>query len=94
VVLVVLRRRRRRCLDGLQLGLRAADANVSASASRSNMEMRRLVVGGCCGVGLEELVVVVVVVVFPMGGRRALLMVCVFGLEDWRDLIRLPGDER
>jgi len=56
------------------------------------MEMRRLVVGGCCGVGLEELVVVVVV--FPMGGRRALLMVCVFGLEDWRDLIRLTGDER
>jgi len=93
VVLVVLRRRRRRCLDGLQLGLRAADANVSASASRSNMEMRRLVVVGCCGVGLEE-VVVVVVVVFPMGGRRALLMVCVFGLEDWRDLIRLQGDER
>jgi len=91
VVLVVLRRRRRRCLDGLQLGLRAADANVSASASRSNMEMRRLVVGGCCGVGLE---VVVVVVVFPMGGRRALLMVCVFGLEDWRDLIRLTGDGR
>jgi len=76
-------------LEGLQLGLRAADANVSASARRSNMEVGRrlllllllLLLGSLededDGVGVDNggLVEVCFCVLVPPFGGRALLLI-------------------